>query len=415
MVDTSAWTDQIDHFVAVRKIRAQTRELYRYQLGVFVRWCATTSNAPQELKPSQISQYLDYLRAIPLGRATVEGHLGTLRLFYRFLKAEGIVALDPTLDIQSDVISFETRDTLSVEQLRRVWDTADSHRKRVVIGLLGICGLKPGELSDAQIRDLSTIEGHNVLRVSSRNKRYSYAYVALPDEVFSEIISLVGDRRAGYLVQRKDLERLDRRTMYRIVVMAGKKADIPFNVVPLTLSYSLRAIAIEKGFSYVSVARTVAELDARKLAKWLAVAPESVGTHAPLRLARLVLGDRNETGKHLSHAVLMLQEGDAHAAAALGFAGAILERHLRSLASERGIRVEKDNPTLSTYSTYLRGGRVIEPVDVQKIAQVQSLRNTAAHGWFEQISIADALSAIRISEEIAQRYPLSPGSPNVQI
>jgi hypothetical protein len=184
-------------------------------------------------------------------------------------------------------------------------------------------------------------------------------------------------------------------------------------VVPLTLSFSLRAIAIEKGFSYVSVARTVGELDPRKLAKWLALAPESVSTHAPFRLARLVLGNRTESGKHLSHAALMLEEGDAHPAAALGFAGAILERHLRSLASERGIRVEKDNPTLSTYSTYLRASGAIEPVDVQQIAQVQSLRNAAAHGWFDQISKADALSAIRTSEEIAGRYPLSTNATDI--
>ncbi|WP_165070297.1 tyrosine-type recombinase/integrase [Marisediminicola senii] len=409
-MDRAAWDERLLHFVMVRKVKPSTRELYSLRLGIFLKWCSDVNVSPENATPASIAAYVDYLQAIPHKASTVEGELQVLRLFYKWLVSEGICTSNPAEVVEGERVEPLSRDTLSAAQLSQVWSNAKSDRQRVIIALLSICGLKSNELVNAEIGHIGVVEGRNVLRIPTRQRQFESRFVVLPDEVFAVIARYVGDRTNGPLVLRRDGTAMDRRALYGAVASIGAAAKLPFRVTPITLSFTLRALAIEHGFSYVSVIRTVAEVDARRLAKWVAKAPISIGGHASYRMARLILGSGNDTEDHFMHAEVLLTETESHPAAALSYVGAALERHLRELADAKHLAVRRPEPTLASYSSVLRTAKAITASDVQQIAQIQTWRNHAAHGWFERVGTSEAEEALRQARDLVRQYPLPPAS-----
>lgn len=70
-------------------------------------------------------------------------------------------------------------------------------------------------------------------------------------------------------------------------------------------------------------------------------------------------------------------------------AGAALEIALRGLVESRGIALD-ERPSISAYSRALRTAGLLTPQDVKDVEQMAGLRNDAAHGRLEALSIERA-------------------------
>ncbi|MFE0529822.1 hypothetical protein ACFW0V_19700 [Micromonospora parva] len=81
----------------------------------------------------------------------------------------------------------------------------------------------------------------------------------------------------------------------------------------------------------------------------------------------------------------LLEDRNAHPAAAIVLCGAALEIALRAIVEERNIECD-ERPTLSVLTRVLRRAQVITAQDVKDLDQCAGLRNLAAHGDFESLS-----------------------------
>ncbi|WP_418605963.1 hypothetical protein [Georgenia sp. SUBG003] len=126
-------------------------------------------------------------------------------------------------------------------------------------------------------------------------------------------------------------------------------------------------------------------------------------------MARLVVGTGDEALDYLMHAEVVLRETDLPPAAAAGFAGAALERHLRQLVLQlRGdIEVDGKAAKLTRWADQLKKEGVFTAADVQLVANIQGYRDSAAHGWMERVSANDAAWVIENAREVVRRYPLA--------
>ncbi len=140
-----------------------------------------------------------------------------------------------------------------MDELRRLWDVADSPIEKAVVGLLGINAMRVDEVADANVADLDTVDGMSVLHIKPRTSVNVRPYTVLSVQLREQIDLAVAGRRPGPLLVAADGARLDRRRILRITSRLGRKAGIPFPVTPMTLTFTLRAIAIDRGFSYVGV------------------------------------------------------------------------------------------------------------------------------------------------------------------
>ncbi|AFR31403.1 hypothetical protein ARUE_232p01950 (plasmid) [Arthrobacter sp. Rue61a] len=253
--------------------------------------------------------------------------------------------------------------------------------------------------------DIGRLEGHDILRLPKRTDAHGLPYTVLAPQVMEALLEVADGRKSGALVSR-DGEKVSRKSLAWVTASVARRAGIGFKVSPLTLSFSMRAIAIQKGFSYTGVVRAAGDVETRRLVKWVHRAPTSVMDHAALRMARLVIGRPTETQNLLMHARVLLLESDCPPAAAVGHAGAILEHHLRALCKLKDVSVLTSNPKLGSYSASLTQRKIFSPSESQLVARLQGYRDTAAHGWFDAISHDDALWVIKEIERLVARFPL---------
>ncbi|WP_157751838.1 hypothetical protein [Actinoplanes derwentensis] len=85
----------------------------------------------------------------------------------------------------------------------------------------------------------------------------------------------------------------------------------------------------------------------------------------------------------------LLEDRLAHPAAPIVLCGAALEIALRAVGDARGVPLP-DRPTLSTLTTALRQADLLTKQDVKDLEQCGGLRNAAAHGNFEDLSLERA-------------------------
>lgn len=130
--------------------------------------------------------------------------------------------------------------------------------------------------------------------------------------------------------------------------------------------------------SMESGARGVAEI----LREWIDEVRQ--GFAAP-RLAD-ALGGRTLASTDLMDQVRMLNADSAvHPAAPIVLAGAALELTLRSAVEALQIGVPAE-PSLHAYAVLLRSAGVLNKQDMKDVTQIGGVRNSSAHGSFEEIS-----------------------------
>jgi hypothetical protein len=81
----------------------------------------------------------------------------------------------------------------------------------------------------------------------------------------------------------------------------------------------------------------------------------------------------------------LLEDRDAHPAAAIVLCGAALEIALRAVVQARNLTLP-ERPSLSTLTGVLRQAGLITVQDVKDLQQCTGLRNSAAHGDFDSLS-----------------------------
>ena len=80
----------------------------------------------------------------------------------------------------------------------------------------------------------------------------------------------------------------------------------------------------------------------------------------------------------------LIDDSEVHPAAPIMLAGAGLEQALRGLAEAEGLTVTK--PGIGSYGSALRSASVISAQNFKDITSWAGLRNSAAHGRFEDVS-----------------------------
>ena len=112
---------------------------------------------------------------------------------------------------------------LTEEELKKVEDNAPSNRDRVMIELMGRCGLRRNEARSLKIEDIDFGRGFLHLKITKRSKRRS---VPVPRDTLRELKWLVGKRQTGWVFLSKRGHRLSNTQINRIVAKAGENAGI---------------------------------------------------------------------------------------------------------------------------------------------------------------------------------------------
>ena len=139
--------------------------------------------------------------------------------------------------------------------------------------------------------------------------------------------------------------------------------------------------------------KALSQIERRSNEEWISAQVNSVFSGFVRHLESGLLGGaslerqaRADVGADLmKQAQSLLEAEDVHPAAAAVIVGAVLEEFLRNWVEDAGLPLGSRRPSIDAYTTALRAAELITKQDVKDIASWGGIRNSAAHGKWDEV------------------------------
>lgn len=262
-----ALASPLDEFLETMRVEAglsrSTLAAYRGDLRSFLQWVARQGvRSIGAIDAPRIVAYLAFRRSggehgqDGAAEATVARNLVAIRMFLRFLLAEGELERDPTAWLPSPSIRRLLPHALSVEEIDALLracggDHWREQRDRALLEVLYACGARISEAVGLRTDGLEP--RLRVLRLHGKGDKMRLVPIgerareALERWLSDGWTRVVGDRRAPAVFLTRSGRPLDRVNGWRRVKAAALAAGISTEITPHTLRHSFATHLIEGG------------------------------------------------------------------------------------------------------------------------------------------------------------------------
>ena len=230
----------LDYLRVERGLSVNTLSSYRIDLQQFTTWLSSDVSS---VSPSLVGKYASYLKSKGLAPSSVARKLSAIRMFYRFLLAEGIVSENPAQAVSSPRRGRKIPAYLSLKEVEKLLempslDSPVGLRDKAMLESLYATGLRISELVGLNRRDLNMRYGW----LKAQGKGSRERMVPLGKEAIRWI--------RKYLKQRKDDDedfplfcnrygtRISRQSCWKMVKKYTRKTGIRKVISPHTLRHS---------------------------------------------------------------------------------------------------------------------------------------------------------------------------------
>lgn len=229
-----------------------TRDLYGGRMRIFLEWCEQLDLDPlTDVSRSHLELFARHLEdERHNGPGSVCGWLTTLKMFYRLLAVDQVIAVSPAEYVRMPKVYVDdtriaglTRNELAAFVLAARGMSPDHS---ALATLLGLCGLRVSEACGVQVGDFADYErGHRVLRLVGKGGKP--ATIPIPPAVFREL-DRCAEGRTGSLLRMSDgVTTMHRKAAARRVDAIAKAAGITRHVWPHLLRHSYVTAALDAG------------------------------------------------------------------------------------------------------------------------------------------------------------------------
>lgn len=246
---------------------ARTRSQYRIHLRHWFEWTAATGLDPLQAQRAHIEMWGRHLSEdLDRKPRTVAAKLNTICGFYKFAHLDGHLAHDPGAHVRRPKIDFvSTTEALTRSELADLLVTAeaDGPVSHAMVCLLGLNGLRIGELLDLDVEHLSMQRGYRTITLPNR-KGGKVATLSLAVRTAWAVEQCVAGRVSGPVLLGRDGTRLSppaaRRRLRRLCKTAGIKS-----VTPHGLRHSFVTLALDAGVPERDIIDSTSHSDTRML------------------------------------------------------------------------------------------------------------------------------------------------------
>ncbi len=249
---------------------ANTRQNYTAALKVWFGWCRQHGLDPlRSIRRHHIEAWMRHMEEVQgLAVRTIVGRLNALSGYYKTAVMDGYLEGSPTAYVKRPRIErVSTTDYLTRVELGRVIEEAEAKRPRdcAIVCLLGLNGLRVGELIGLDIEDLGRDRGYRTIFV--RRKGDKTQTIPLSPRTQWAIEQTVGDRTSGPLFEslRTPGRRLSRNDVQQLVKRYAKLAKIPLNksISPHSFRHSFVTLSLDAGVNQRDVMNSAGHTDPR--------------------------------------------------------------------------------------------------------------------------------------------------------
>jgi len=215
---------------------------------------------------SIMRKYIVYLKKCDYSVRSICRKISTIRSFFKFLSREGMVDINPTINLITPKIVKKLPSFLYLEEINKLIETPSGHtilgiRDRAILELLYGTGMRVGELVNLSIRDIDLYEKtvrvfgkgskERILPLGNPSIRAVQEYLTSRD-IFRKNISLDKiDQNALFL--NRFGGRLSARSIRRLLIKYMKMSGLNKKISPHVLRHSFATHLLGGGADLRSV------------------------------------------------------------------------------------------------------------------------------------------------------------------
>ncbi|MCH8026430.1 MAG: tyrosine recombinase [Chloroflexi bacterium] len=240
---------------AQKNLSPYTLRNYRTDLRHFFDFLDERRAAVRAVDRLLVREYLSTLVASGLASASVTRKVSTLRSFYRHLRSEGILEIDPLLNLRGPQRERRLPTFLTQEQVDTLIAACDKEtpqglRDRTILELLYASGLRVSEVVGLAVAGLDLEE--RTARVFGKGSRERQVLMGRPaaravEQYLAEGRPRLAKRTATALFLNSDGGRLSQRAVQLIVRKYALAAGIDRSVHPHLLRHTFATHLLEGG------------------------------------------------------------------------------------------------------------------------------------------------------------------------
>lgn len=245
------------HIVLERGLSENTRDAYLNDINKFLVWLSGKSTMLRHVELADVEEFMATLHDLGISPRSQARIVSGLRSFFRFMRMEGYIEIDPTEMIEAPHIGFHLPEYLTVDEIDAMIasidaDSEEAVRNRAIIEVLYGCGLRVSELCNLEIGRLYLTDGYLVVRGKGSKERLvplaEPTIRAIADylEVRATISAKAGEEHYLFVSARRGT-RISRSMIFRIVRLLADLAGIRRTISPHTLRHSFATHLLEGG------------------------------------------------------------------------------------------------------------------------------------------------------------------------
>lgn len=260
-----------DYLAFDRGLADRTVDAYQRDLDRFLEFLAELGHGgPRDVRPEDLREYVYELSGRGLAPSSIRRAQSSLRTYFGFLLADGVLEEDPTDRMDSPRIGRSLPDTLSRPEVERLLEAPDPERPlywrdRAILEVLYGSGLRVSELTGLRLVDLDADQ--RMVRVLGKGSKERLVPVGGP--ALRALERYLGGVRSG-LERGKGEGRiflnargtpLSRISVWTLVKESAQRAGITKEVSPHTLRHSFATHLLEGGADLAAVQELLGHAD----------------------------------------------------------------------------------------------------------------------------------------------------------
>ena len=239
-----------------RGLSDNTRQGYLNDVDKLMRYLNDYNIPIENVTLDDLHNFIADLHDLGISSRSQARIISGIKSFFRFLRLENIIPVNPALLLESPRIGLKLPEVLSVEEIDRMISCIDlssneGQRNRAIIETLYSCGLRVSELINLEINKIS-LEDEYITVVGKGNKE---RLIPISSTAIKEIELYLEDRKSlnikpgeeNILFLNRRGHRLTRVVVFYIIKQQAKLAGIRKEISPHTLRHSFASHLLEGG------------------------------------------------------------------------------------------------------------------------------------------------------------------------